>query len=108
MQRLVGRDGDHFELVNLPEFVGLGHGRAGHAGQLLVQLEVILQRDGRQRLRLLLDLDAVLGVLGLDRLVQPVGPLPAEHQPAGELVDDDDAQLVPFSGSRITTYCCRL
>ena len=33
-------------------------------------------------------------MLGLDRLVQPVGPLPAVHRPAGVLVDDDDRQLV--------------
>ena len=45
---------------------------------------------------LLLDLDAVAGVLGLDRLVQAVGPLPADHQPAGELVDDDDRHLAVF------------
>ena len=28
--------------------------------------------------------------LRLDRLVQPVGPAPADHQAPGELVDDDD------------------
>ena len=93
VQRLVGRDGEDVELVDLPELVGLRHGRAGHAGELLVELEEVLQRDRGEGLRLLLDLDAVAGVLGLDRLVQPVGPLPAEHRPAGELVDDDDRQL---------------
>ncbi len=29
-------------------------------------------------------------LLGLDGLMQAVGPLAADHQPAGELVDDDD------------------
>ncbi len=88
-ERLVGRDGDDFELVDLPELVGLGHGRARHAGQLLVHAEEVLQRDRGQRLRLLLDADAVARVFGLDGLVQPVGPLPAVHQAAGELVDDN-------------------
>ena len=31
--------------------------------------------------------------LGLDRLVQAVGPAPARHHAAGELVDDDDLRL---------------
>ena len=39
-------------------------------------------------------LHALLAVLGFHGLVQAVAPLPAEHRPAGELVDDDDAELV--------------
>jgi hypothetical protein len=38
-----------------------------------------------------LDLDALLG---LDRLVQAVGPAPARHLAAGELVDDDDLAVL--------------
>src|SRR5437016_3669761 len=74
--RHVGRDRHHVELVDLPELVRLGHRGAGHPGELLVEAEVILQRDRGEGLRLLLDLHAVLLVLGLDGLVQPVGPLP--------------------------------
>ncbi len=85
--RLVGRDHDHFQAVDLLEFIGFGVGRAGHAGQLLVHPEVVLERDRRQRLVFLLDGDAFLG---LDRLVQAVGPAAARHQAAGEFVDDDD------------------
>ena len=33
--RPVRRDHDHFEAVDLLEFVGLGVGGAGHAGQIL-------------------------------------------------------------------------
>ena len=88
--RAVGRDRDDFELVDLGELLGLGLGRAGHAGQRLVELEEVLERDRRQRLRLLLDRHALLG---LDRLVQPVGPLPADHLAAGVFVDDDDFHL---------------
>ena len=91
---LVRRNGDNFELIYLPKLIGFRLGRAGHAGQLLVELEEVLQRHCRQRLRLFLDLDAFARVLGLDRLVQPVRPLPADHQTAREFVDDDDAQFV--------------
>ena len=86
-QVLVGRNGDDVEVVDFPELVGLGHGGAGHAGELLVELEVVLERDGGERLVFFLDADAFLG---LDGLVQAVGPLAAGHQAAGELVDDDD------------------
>ena len=81
-----GRDDDDVELVDLVELLRLGHGRTGHAGELVVHAEVVLQGDRRVGDRLLLDLDAFLG---LDRLVQAVRPAPAEHQAAGEVVDDD-------------------
>src|SRR3712207_8879864 len=51
------------------ELAGLGHRRAGHAAELLVEAEVVLQGDRRERLVLLADLHALLG---LDRLVQPL------------------------------------
>src|SRR5712691_8660107 len=82
----VRRDRDHVELVDLVELLGLGQRRAGHAGELLVLAEVVLDRDRGDRLLLLLDLDSLFG---LDRLVQAVGPAAADHRAAGELVDDD-------------------
>ena len=87
----VGRDRDHIELVDLPELVGLGHGRAGHAAELFVELEEVLERDGGEGLRLLLDPHSFLG---LDRLMETVGPLPARHQSAGEFVDDHHLPLL--------------
>ena len=87
MERPVGGNGDDVERVDFPELVGFGHRRAGHTADLAVELEEVLQRDGRQRLRLFLDLDAFLR---LDRLMQPVAPLPAFHQPSREFVDDHD------------------
>ena len=66
---------------------GLGFRGAGHAGQLLVEAEIILDRDRRERLRLVLDLDPFLG---FDGLVQAIAPAAAGHQAAGVLVDDDD------------------
>ena len=56
------------------EFVGFGRGRAGHAGELLVEAEVVLEGDRGQRLVLGLDLDVLLG---LERLVQAFRIAPA-------------------------------
>ena len=82
----VGRDDDDVELVDVLELRRLGHRRAGHAGELLVHAEEVLEGDRGERLVLALDLDALLG---LDRLVQAVRPAAAGHHAAGELVDDD-------------------
>ena len=67
------------------ELTGLGVRGTGHAGELVVELEVVLQRDGREGLVLLLDPHALLR---LDRLVQTVAPTAAVEDAAGELVDD--------------------
>ncbi len=85
--RAVGRNGHHAELVDLVQLGRLGLGGTGHPGELLVEPEVVLQRDGRQRLVLGLDLDMLLG---LDGLVHALVVAPAHQHAAGELVDDDD------------------
>ena len=83
--RLVGRDLDHRDFVDLHELGRLGQRRAGHPGELVVEAEVVLQGDRRQGLVLLADRDALLR---LDRLVQALRPAPALEDAAGELVDD--------------------
>ena len=83
----VRRDLDDRQLVDLHELGRLGEGGAGHARELVVQAEVVLQRDRRERLALLLDVHALLR---LDRLVQALRPAPALEDAAGELVDDLD------------------
>ena len=85
--RAVGRDHHHFQAVDVLELVGFGIRRAGHAGQLLVHAEQVLEGDRGERLVLALDRHAFLR---LDRLVQAVGPAAARQGAAGELVDDDD------------------
>ncbi len=90
-QRPVGRNDDDVELVDLGELFRLGFGGPGHARQLLVFAEVVLEGDGRERLVLALDLDLFLG---LDRLVETIAPAAARHQTAGELVDDHDLTVL--------------
>ena len=51
--RLVGRDHHHLEAVDLLELERLGVGGAGHAGELRVQAEIVLEGDGGDRLVLL-------------------------------------------------------
>ncbi len=84
--RHVGRNIDHFQLVDLVELARLGHRRAGHTGQFRIKAEVVLEGDRGERLVLLLHMDAFLG---LQRLMQTLGVAAALHHPAGELVDDD-------------------
>ena len=86
-ERHVGRHFEHFEIVDVEELVGFGQRRAGHAGELLVHAEVVLERDRGERLVLGLDR---LVLLRLERLMQPFRIAPARHHAAGELVDDDD------------------
>ena len=86
-ERFVGGDDDDFELVDLFEFGRFSFGGAGHAAQLLVKAEIVLEGDGGKGLVFLADLDAFLG---FDGLVQSVGPAAAGHEAAGEGVDDDD------------------
>ncbi len=84
---LVGGDRHHAELVGLVELVGLGLGGTGHPGQLFVEPEVVLQRDRGQRLVLVLDLHAFLGLDGLVHALAVAAPV--QHAP-GELIDDQD------------------
>ena len=69
------------------ELVGLGQRRSGHAGELLVEPEVVLQRDRGESLVLVLDLHAFLGLHGLVHALAPAAPV---QDAAGELVDDED------------------
>ncbi len=86
-ERFVRRHRDDVELVDLPELGRFGHGGAGHAADLVIKLEEVLQRDRGQRLVFFLDPHPFFG---LDRLVQAVAPVAPRHQAAREVVDDDD------------------
>ena len=94
--RTVGRDQVHVEVVDLRELRRLGVGRAGHARDLLVHAEEVLEGHGGERLVLAADRDPLLG---LHRLVQAVGPAPSGHQAPGELVDDHHLLLPALAGA---------
>ena len=85
------------EPVDLGELLLLGLRRTGHPGELVVEPEVVLERDRRHRDVLLLDGHVLLR---LDGLVEALGPAPALHDATRELVDDlhlavlDDVLLV--------------
>ncbi len=85
--RTVGRDLADAHLVDVVEFLGLGGGRAGHAGQFAVEAEIVLDRHRGQGLVLGLDVGAFLG---LDGLVQAFREAAAGHHATGELIDQDD------------------
>ena len=89
--RPVGGDGHDLELVDLVELLGLGHRRAGHAGQLVVEPEEVLEGDRGEGDGLALDAQPLLG---LDRLVEALAPAAAGHLAPGELVDDDDLAVL--------------
>ena len=79
-----GRDQD-VQIVDFRKLSGFRIGRAGHARQLLVHAEEVLEGDGGERLVFVGDLDAFLG---FDRLVKAVRPPAPRHQPSRELIDD--------------------
>ena len=95
--RQVRRDRHDVELVGLVELRGLGLGGTRHARELVVHAEVILQRDRRERLVLVLDVDVLLGLDGLVHALVVAAPV---EDAAGERVDDlhlalgDDVVLV--------------
>ena len=87
----VGGDLHHIQGVDGAELLLLGEGGAGHAGELAVETEEVLEGDGGQGFALAGDVDALLG---LDGLVQALVVAAAVHEPAGELVDDDDLPVL--------------
>ena len=84
--RPVGRDHHDLQPVDLVELGLLRLGRAGHASQLVVHPEVVLDGDGGERLRLLA---YRYRFLGFDRLMEAVRPPAPRHDAAGEFIHDE-------------------
>ena len=70
-------------MVYCAELLLFRHRRTGHAGELFVESEVVLEGYSRESLVLIFDIDVLLG---LDGLVQALAVASAEHDPSGELV----------------------
>src|SRR5690554_7311990 len=81
--RLVGGNHHHVQAVDLTEFEGLGIGGTCHAGQLVVQAEVVLEGGRSEERRVGLDLQPFLG---FDGLVQAFGEPASGHGPTGVFV----------------------
>lgn len=73
------------------KFECFGVGRTGHAGQFVVQTEVVLERGGRQRLAFSLDVEPFLG---FDSLVQAFGQTTPRHGTAGVFVNQYDLAVL--------------
>ena len=88
--RAIGRFGRHLDdakAVDLVELALFGLGGSGHAADLVVHAEVVLEGDRGEGLVLLLDLHPLLG---LDRLMEALRVAAAFEDAPGELVDDLD------------------
>ena len=81
--RTVGGNHHHIQFVDVPELPCLRFCGTGHAGQLVVHAEVVLEGDGGKCLGGGLHFHVFLG---LDCLVQAVGPAAAFHDTAGGFI----------------------
>ena len=89
--RPVRRNCHDIELVDIPELAGLGLGRTGHTGQLVIHSEIVLERDSGEGLGRSLDLHSLLG---LDSLMETVAVAASFHYTARLFVDDFDLAVV--------------
>ena len=89
--RLICRDLDDVKVINRGKLFLLGQRRAGHAGELFIKAEQILERNGRKCLIFAGDVHAFLG---LDGLMQALIIAAAVHQSPGEFIDDDDLTVL--------------
>ncbi len=76
----------HVESVHGIEFLFRGEARTGHAGELLVHAEIVLECHAGIGARLALHAHTLLG---LNSLMQAFGPAAARLQPSGEFVNDE-------------------
>ncbi|MCG3775497.1 MAG: hypothetical protein JW395_2337 [Nitrospira sp.] len=86
----IGRNHIDVEIIDLGELRRFRVRRAGHAAELLVHPEIVLEGDRGQRLILVRNLHAFFS---FDGLVQAVAPAAARHEAPGEFVHDDDFAL---------------
>ena len=89
--RLVSRHDDNFKTINFIEFCRFGIRRTGHAGQLFVHTEIVLESDRCQSLIFFLDFQTLFC---LNRLVLAITPAPTWHQASGELVNDNHLAVI--------------
>ena len=81
----IGRYACHLETIDLREFAGLCHRRSGHAGQLLIESEIVLECHRCHGLVFGLDFQALARLDGLVKTFRETAPL---HRAAGKFIDD--------------------
>ena len=91
LDRFVGWQLEDFQIVDVAELVGFCDGRTGHAGELVIKAEIVLEGDRRQCLVFRLDVEAFLG---FDRLVKAFRQTAAFHHPACEFVHQHDLTIL--------------
>ena len=91
--RPVGRNHDYRQLVDFQELVFLCLCRTGHAGQLVVHAEIVLEGNRGKSLGLTAYLQPFLGLYGLMQAVRIAAPL---HQAACKLVNDDNLAILDY------------
>ena len=85
--RLVGRNNHDVELIDLMEFACFRLRGTGHAGELFVETEVVLNGDRRKGLRFFLNCDVFLR---FERLVKTFAEAASGKDSSGVLVNDED------------------
>jgi hypothetical protein len=89
--RLVRRNDDDVELVDVVKLGGFRVRSTSHPGELVVEAEEVLEGNRGQRDVLALDGNPLLR---FDGLMQTVGPATPSQDAAGELVDDQDLAVL--------------
>ena len=82
----MGRNNNRFKAVDLLKLKSFGVCCTCHAAKLGVHAEIVLKGNGSKRLVLGLNGHTLFG---LDSLMQSIGPAPACHESAGELIDNN-------------------
>jgi len=84
--RFMGWYNNHFQSVNLLKFKGFGICRTRHAGQFVIQSEIILEGNRGNGLVFMLNLHPFLGLYSL---MQAIRPASSGHGSASEFIDND-------------------
>ena len=87
----VGRNFHDIQIIDVHKLFCFGESCAGHACQLLIEAEIVLEGDRRHRHVFSLDRNVFLG---FECLVQAFGEAAAWHHAAGEFIDDDDLTVL--------------
>ena len=87
----IGRNARYLETVDLGEFASLGHRRSGHAGQLFIEAEIVLECHRGHSLVFGLDFQPLARLNGLVEPFREAAPL---HRASGEFIDNHDLAVL--------------